>query len=138
MGVIIARGSIVQTDTPRLWLGDASNFKTGVETNTFSEGIRTIISRLSGTGQVGCCQCFQKFSSFGAEHCGPGTLLSRKMWVGVKGRAKTFPEESQPFPGMHSAIATSLSEYLPRSHPALIPDRPSSPSLLACLFSFGV
>lgn len=84
-------------DTPRLTLGDVSNFKAGAKTDTFSEGIPAAIDRLSGAGQVGCCLCLQKFSSFGAEHAGPGVLLIRKVWVGVEGRARSLPEESHPF-----------------------------------------
>lgn len=49
---IIARGSIIQTDTPRLRLGDVSNFKAGVKTDTFSEGIHAVIDRLRSGGML--------------------------------------------------------------------------------------
>lgn len=56
MGIVMPQGSVVQT----LKLGDVSNFKPGVETNTFSEGIHPVMSRLSGVGQVGMLSVYSE------------------------------------------------------------------------------
>lgn len=74
-------------DTVRPRLGDVSNFKTGMETNTFS-GVHLVLGRLSGTGWVGvCCWCFPEFSSLGEGLPGLCFLLSRTVGLGVEGGA---------------------------------------------------